>query len=206
MILPTMVVLLAVSIYPFAYMVYMSTIEFSPLPQIPPSFIGLQNWIEMLTDRALWNSWLTTVWYFGGALSLELVLGVLVALLIERTPFFRDALATILLSPMFVAPVLVGLLWRFLLHDSYGVYSYLLRHVGILGNTSILGSPSTALPAVILMDAWEWTPLVIIIGCPGCARYRRTSLRPPLSTARRTGNRCATSRCPCCVRSSSRQH
>jgi multiple sugar transport system permease protein len=167
MILPTMVVLLVVSIYPFAYMVYMSTIEFSPLPQIPPSFIGLQNWVEMLTDRAIWNSWLTTVWYFGGALSLELVLGVLVALLIERTPFFRDTLATILLSPMFVAPVLVGLLWRFLLHDSYGVYSYLLRQVGILDNTSILGTPQTALPAVILMDAWEWTPLVIIVVLSG---------------------------------------
>jgi multiple sugar transport system permease protein len=121
----------------------------------------------MLMDRGIWNSWLTTVWYFGGALSLELVLGVLVALLIERTPFFRDALATILLSPMFVAPVLVGLLWRFLLHDSYGVYSYLLRDVGILGNTSILGSPNTALPAVILMDAWEWTPLVIIVVLSG---------------------------------------
>src|SRR3954469_14597420 len=84
MIVPTMVVLLAVSIYPFAYMLYMSTIEYSPLPQVPPSFIGLGNWTEMLMDRDIWNSWLTTVWYFGGALSLELVLGVLVALLIER--------------------------------------------------------------------------------------------------------------------------
>lgn len=167
MILPTMIVLLVVSIYPFVYMIYMSTMEYSPLPQVPTTFVGLQNWVELLQDRAIWNSWLTTVWYFGGALSLELVLGVLIALLIERTPFFRDALATILLSPMFVAPVLVGLLWRFLLHDSYGIYTYFLRQVGILDNTSILGTPSTALPAVILMDAWEWTPLVVIVVLSG---------------------------------------
>ncbi len=167
MILPTMIVLLVVSIYPFVYMIYMSTMEYSPLPQVPTTFVGLQNWIELLQDRAIWNSWLTTLWYFGGALSLELVLGVLIALLIERTPFFRDALATILLSPMFVAPVLVGLLWRFLLHDSYGIYTYFLREIGILGNTSILGTPSTALPAVILMDAWEWTPLVVIVVLSG---------------------------------------
>src|SRR5262245_11229848 len=86
MILPTMLVLLAVSIYPFAYVVYMSTIEYSPLPQVPPTFVGLGNWIEMLQDRAIWNSWLTSVIYFGGALTLELVLGVAIALLIERTP------------------------------------------------------------------------------------------------------------------------
>ena len=167
MLLPTMLVLLVVSIYPFVYMIYMSTMEYSPLPQVPTTFVGLQNWVELLQDRAIWNSWLTTLWYFGGALSLELVLGVLIALLIERTPFFRDALATILLSPMFVAPVLVGLLWRFLLHDSYGIYTYFLRQVGILDSTSILGTPSTALPAVILMDAWEWTPLVVIVVLSG---------------------------------------
>jgi multiple sugar transport system permease protein len=148
-------------------MLYMSTIEYSPLPQVPPVFVGLGNWIEMLQDVAIWQSWLTTAIYFVGALSLELVLGVLVALLIERTPVFRDAMATILLSPMFVAPVLVGLLWRFLLHDSYGIYVYLLRQTGILGDISIFGTPSTAMPAVILMDAWEWTPLVIIVVLSG---------------------------------------
>ena len=59
---------------------------------------------------------------------------------------FRDTLATILLSPMFVAPVLVGLLWRFLLHDSYGIYTYILRQAHILDNTtSILGTPATAM-------------------------------------------------------------
>jgi multiple sugar transport system permease protein len=167
MVLPTILVLLAVSIYPFVYMVYMSTVEYSPLPQTPPTFVGLGNWVEMLRDRDIWSSWLTTVWYFGGALGLELVLGVAVALLIERTPFLRDTLATVVLSPMFVAPVLVGLLWRFLLHDSYGVYAYFLRQAGVLKNVSILGTPETALPAVILMDAWEWTPLVIIVVLAG---------------------------------------
>ncbi len=167
MILPTILVLLAVSIYPFIYMVYMSTVEYSPLPQTPPTFVGLGNWVEMLRDRDIWSSWLTTVWYFGGALGLELVLGVAVALLIERTPFLRDTLATVVLSPMFVAPVLVGLLWRFLLHDSYGVYAYFLRQAGILKGVSIFGTPQTALPAVILMDAWEWTPLVIIVVLAG---------------------------------------
>ncbi len=168
MILPTMVVLLAVSIYPFAYMIRMSLMEYSPMPQVPATFVGLGNWAEMLRDQAIWGSWLTTLVYFVGALGLELLLGVLIALLIERTPVLQDTLATVILSPMFVAPVLVGLLWRFLLHDSYGIYTYGLRQLGLLSpQTSILGSPATALPAVILMDAWEWTPLVLIVVLAG---------------------------------------
>ncbi|MCC6314420.1 MAG: sugar ABC transporter permease [Thermomicrobiales bacterium] len=167
MVLPTVLVLLAVSIYPFLYMIRMSFFEYSPLPQVPSKFVGLGNWVQMLQDQAIWASWLTTAWYFGAALTLQLVLGVAIALLIEHTPYFRDALATILLSPMFVAPVLVGLLWRFLLHDSYGVYTYFLHEIGLLNNVSILGDPRTAMPAVVLMDTWEWTPLVVIVVLSG---------------------------------------
>jgi multiple sugar transport system permease protein len=62
----------------------------------------------------------------------------------------------------------VGLLWRFLLHDSYGVYTYFLRSIGLLDKTvSLLGNTSTALPTVIIMDTWEWTPLIMIIMLSG---------------------------------------
>lgn len=163
MFLPAVVVLLAITVYPTLYMLYMSTIEYSTLPQIPSRFVGLQNWLAMFADNAVWKSWVTTVIYYVAALALQLFLGTTIALLIERTPLFQDYLATALLSPMFVAPVLVGLLWRFLLHDSYGPYSYFLRELGLLGRTSLFGDVRSALPTVILMDTWEWTPLVMIV-------------------------------------------
>lgn len=167
MLIPALVILLAITVYPFLYMMYMSTIEYSTLPQVPSKFVGLANWISMFTDVAVWRSWITTIIYFASALSLQLILGTLIALLIERTPILKDFLVTILLSPMFVAPVLVGLLWRFLLHDSYGVYAYFLRSSGILEKVSVFGNTQTALPAVVLMDTWEWTPLVLIIVLSG---------------------------------------
>ncbi len=144
-------------------MLYMSTIEYSTLPDVPSKFVGLNNWLAMLEDEAVGKSWITTIIYFVSALALQLLLGTLIALLIERTPFFQDYLATLLLSPMFVAPVLTGLLWRFLVHDSYGVYAYVLREIGLLGKTSLFGDVKTALPMVIVMDTWEWTPLIMIV-------------------------------------------
>ncbi|MCL4396615.1 MAG: sugar ABC transporter permease [Chloroflexi bacterium] len=167
MLAPTVIILLVIDVYPTLYMAVMSTVQFSINPDIPSTFVGLQNWLEMFADVAVWKSWLTTILYFVSALGLQLVLGTLFALLIERTPFLSDYLATILLSPMFLAPVLVGLLWRFLLHDSFGVYAYFLHVTGLLGQTSLLGDVNTAFPTVILMDTWEWTPLIMIIVLSG---------------------------------------
>lgn len=163
MTLPAVLILLVITVYPTVYMLYMSTIEYSTLPTVPSKFVGLNNWIAMFRDGAVGRSWVTTIVYFFSSLALQLFLGTLIAMLIERTPFIQDYLATLLLSPMFVAPVLTGLLWRFLLHDSYGVYAYILREIGILGRTSLLGDVKTAMPMVILMDTWEWTPLIMIV-------------------------------------------
>lgn len=167
MLAPTVAILLVIDLYPTLYMLYMSTIQFSANPDVPSTFVGLDNWIAMFSDVAMWKSWVTTILYFGCALGLQLVLGTLFALLIERTPIFKDFLATILLSPMFLAPVLVGLLWRFLLHDSFGVYAYFLQSTGLLNGISLLGNVNTAFPTVILMDTWEWTPLIMIIVLSG---------------------------------------
>ncbi len=168
LLLPAVVILLAITIYPDLFMTYMSMIKFSTLPSVPSQFVGLENWIAMLTDQAVWSSWWTTVIYFVCALSLQIFLGTAIAILIEHSPYFQDFIATALLFPMFLAPVLVGLLWRFLLHDSYGVYTYILRSLGLLDKSvSLLGNIHTALPTVIVMDTWEWTPLIMIIVLSG---------------------------------------
>ena len=166
--IPAVTILLIITIYPTFYMHYMSTIEYSLLPNVPSKFVGIGNWISIFSDAAIWRSWLTTIYYFVFALSLQIFLGTAIAILIEHSPYFKDLLATALLLPMFLAPVLVGLLWRFMLHDSYGVYTYLLRSSGLLDRSiSLLGNTTTALPTVIIMDTWEWTPLVMIIVLSG---------------------------------------
>jgi multiple sugar transport system permease protein len=168
LLLPAVLILLLITIYPTFFMLYMSTIKYSTLPQVPSEFIGVGNWIAMLSDASVWASWGTTIVYFVFALALQICLGTAVAILVEHSPFFKDFFATALLAPMFLAPVLVGLLWRFMLHDSYGVYAYVLRSLGLLDRSvSLFGNTATALPTVIVMDTWEWTPLIMIIMLSG---------------------------------------
>lgn len=169
MLLPTIVILGAITVFPFVYMVRASFMEFSFLPGIPNKFIGAGNWLEMFHDPAIGRSWIVTLKYYGGALFFELLLGVVIALLLGRLARTRDLIATFILVPMFLAPVLVGLLWRFLLHDSYGVYAYIIRELGLFKDISFFGDVRTAFPIVVIMDIWEWTPLIVIIILAGLA-------------------------------------
>ena len=163
LLLPSLIVLAAISIYPLLYMINMSFYNSPKLPGYPPEFIGLDNWIRMLLDRGVWISWRVTLVYFFIALGLQLVFGIGISLLLDQFKQARGLLTTLIITPMFMAPSLVGLLWRFLFHDSYGIYTYLLHQTGLLRNISIFGNVHTALPAIILLETWEWTPFVAIV-------------------------------------------
>ncbi|MGE5582934.1 MAG: carbohydrate ABC transporter permease [Bacillota bacterium] len=163
MLLPSLIVLAAISIYPFLYMITMSFYNSPKLPGLAPDFIGLDNWVKMLFDPGVRVSWLVTLAYFILALTLQFTLGVGISLVLDQFKRARGLLTTLVIAPMFMAPVLVGLLWRFLFHDTYGIYTYFIHQLGFLTNISILGNVQTALPAIILMETWEWTPLIVII-------------------------------------------
>lgn len=160
MLLPSLVLLAMISIFPLMYMIYASMMDFT-LSFDEPAFNGLKNWKNVLTSDTFWASWGRTAVYALCGLSLEMAVGVGMALLIHQLPRARNAILTLWMIPLFVAPVVVGLLGRFMLNSTYGLYAWLFRLIGV--ETEILGDVSTALPAIILMDVWEWSPLITII-------------------------------------------
>lgn len=171
MVLPALIVLVVITVFPFIYTVQLSFKHY-PYIQVQShirrvEWVGLDNWIRMLTDPKVGRYWIVTLKYVLGALSCEIALGIAAALLLNRIRIFQDLLTTLSLSPMFFAPVLVGLLGRYMLHDSYGVYSYFAHQLGLFENISIFGDGRTALLALIALDIWEWTPLVTIIVLAG---------------------------------------
>jgi len=167
MLLPTIILLGTITIYPFIYLIKMSFMKYSTIPTIPTEYIGAANWIELFHDKAVGHSWVIFVTYYIGAIFSQLFLGIGIALLIDRLPKGQILIFNLLIIPMFFAPVLTGLLWRFLLHDAYGMYTYFFNQLGIFKGISILGNIKTALPFVIIMDTWEWTPLIAIIVLAG---------------------------------------
>ncbi|WP_226527158.1 carbohydrate ABC transporter permease [Metabacillus niabensis] len=164
MILPSIIILAIISIFPFVYLIYASFMDFM-LSVDQPTFNGIENWEKVLINETFWSSWGRTAIYAVAGLLLELVIGVGIALVIYELPKGRNIVVTLWMIPIFVAPVVAGLLGRFLLNSTYGLYDWLLGLVGI--DVQILGDVKTALLAVILMDVWEWTPLITMIVLAG---------------------------------------
>ena len=167
MLLPAVLLLAAISIYPFLYMIRMSFSNIQLIGGISMTLTGTDNWTTMLSDSAIWGSWLTTAKFVGGTLIMEMILGIGVALAISNLGMFRNLALTLAILPMFIAPAVVGLLGLFLTNSTYGLYAYILHSMGLFNNLEILRNTSTALPALMLMDVWEWTPLIVLIVAAG---------------------------------------
>jgi multiple sugar transport system permease protein len=78
--------------------------------------------------------------------------------------------------PMMMAPAVAGLLWLFLYNGTFGWYHWLFQSLGILGSKSIIADSSTAMLALVLVDVWQWTPLITIIALAGLKRVPRDQL------------------------------
>jgi multiple sugar transport system permease protein len=168
MMLPALLLLAALSIFPFLFIVWMSFNEVSPIGGLSFEWVGLENWTTLFTDPLVRSSWAISGVYFVATVGLEMILGIAIALLVHEIVWGKNLAISLLLMPMFIAPVIVGLLGRFLVDPTYGLYAWVLDTTGIFtGN--ILGSKGSALAAVVLMDVWEWTPLITIIVLAGLA-------------------------------------
>src|SRR4051794_33710800 len=165
MMTPGLILLAALSILPFLALIAMSFSRVRLLGGVRLSPEGLTNWVRFFTDADLWMSWLRTIIYFVLTVGLEMALGVGIALCLYRVLRGRNVLLSLLLLPMFAAPAIVGLLGRYLTDSTFGLYAWVLRSIGYTGD--ILGSPTGAFAAVVLMDVWEWTPLIALITLAG---------------------------------------
>jgi multiple sugar transport system permease protein len=179
MLLPALLILAAISLFPFFYIIVMSFNEVELIGGVSFEWVGLENWTNLVTDPDVRSSWVTSIVYFIATVGLEMVLGIAIALLVHELIWGKNIVLSLLLLPMFVAPVIVGLLGRFLSDSTYGLYAWVLNQTGLV-TSEILGSQGSALAAVILMDVWEWTPLITLIVLAGLS-----SMPPPVIEAAR---------------------
>jgi multiple sugar transport system permease protein len=179
MLSPALLVLAAVSIFPFIYIILMSLSRVGLIGGISLDFIGLDNWTRLFSDESVGAAWLRSIVYFVLTVGLEMLLGIAIALLVHSFVWGRNLVVSLLLMPMFMAPVIVGLLGRFLTDSTFGLYAWVLRETGLYSG-DILGSTTAAFIAVTLMDVWEWTPLIALIVLAGLS-----SLPKPVMEAAR---------------------
>jgi multiple sugar transport system permease protein len=162
---PGLLLLAAVSLLPLAAVIAMSFSSVHLLGGLRLESAGTENWARLFSDPDMAWAWVRTAMYFVLTVGGEMLLGTVLAVCLWRLRGGRNAALSLLLLPMFMAPVIVGLLGRFLTDSTFGLYTWLLRQVGHTGD--IMADKTTAFAAVTLMDIWEWTPLVALIALAG---------------------------------------
>jgi multiple sugar transport system permease protein len=169
--IPALLVVIGVQLYPLLYSAWLTTQDWSLL-RSPTSLgsNGLANFDLALGDpvfeRAVQNSLLIS----GVAVTIEVVLGILLAYLTAGSGWGTRIIRTILILPMVIAPVAAGTLWRMLLNTQSGLAALVYSVLGIQG-PEWLSSPEFARLAVTLLDIWMWTPFVMLVVIAGIAAF-----------------------------------
>lgn len=160
MLAPMLALFLAVVGYPLVSSFYLSLTDYEITNRTSIHFAGLHQYRSALSDVGFWGAFEHTAIFVCIAVSVELVLGLALALALQRQRRARDLTRGLLIAPMFITPIAVGLIFRFLLNSQLGAVPALLGHVGI--SVSFFGS-GTALVSLALIDAWQWTPFMLLM-------------------------------------------
>jgi multiple sugar transport system permease protein len=156
-VMPAVLVLLALSIYPMIYSVKISITDST-------GTLTLANFRRLLQDRAFGTAAIQTIELTTIALVIEFALGMALALLIDSLARARALFRSGLLVPMLLPPVVAGVAWRLIYNPQFGVLNGTLRRMGLHTASLIWTSgQNSALLSVILVDVWEWTPFLFLL-------------------------------------------
>lgn len=164
--LPAFVFIIIGIIYPTGYLLYNSLTAWSLTRlDLGQSFIGLENYSKLLADARFYSSLGITAIFTIATTSIQTVLGVTLALLLNRNIPGEGLARTLLLIPWLVAPFISGFNFRFMMAPNIGVIAQMLDFLGFdtITQTSILGSPKTALGALILVHVWNGVPGTMLV-------------------------------------------
>ena len=160
---PAALVLAFALLYPIGYMVYASFLDWNPSQTIGQArSVGLRNYSNLLVDPAFHESLWVTIRFASIVVTAEMILGVGLALLLDRKLRGMSLLRTLFILPMMIAPIVVGLMWRYMYHPTVGTFNRTLKGLG-LSPVPWLSDADWALFSIIIADIWQWTPFIFIL-------------------------------------------
>lgn len=178
--LPALLLLVGILV-PFLLGVFYSFTNYT-LTRPSTRFVGLTNYQRMISAPGFLHSTVVTFGYAIGATGIELLLGLGIALLLNRETRLARILRTTLIFPMMIAPVIGALIWKLMMQSSVGILNPMMQAIG-LPTLEWAARPETALPSVILIDVWIFTPFVALILLAGL----RSLPQEPFEAARVDG-------------------
>ena len=173
MLAPAVIILLVLVAFPTVYMFTVAFQKFNPAQMGANEWIGLDNFARLLTDQKFHNALKNTLVFTAVAVSIEFVLGLGFALLVDKYLQRLTFIKTILLIPMMLPPIAVALNWRLLMQPRFGVINDVLSRVFGLEPVLWTSKIETAMISLIIVDVWEWTPFVFLMVLAGLAGLPR---------------------------------
>ena len=164
LIVPLVFILFLIVIFPTGYSFYVSLFDWNPSSGTGMHFIGLGNYLGVITNAQAVHAIGVTLLMTAIAVSVEFFLGLGMALILTQSRSGVKFVRSILIMPMVLAPIIVGLMWRYIYFPDGGIFGYIsvnLLHLPL--QEGVLASTKTALLAVVIADIWEWTPFVSLI-------------------------------------------
>jgi multiple sugar transport system permease protein len=160
---PAVLVMAAACLYPVVSAFQLSLFDWSMgTPWSSARFVGFDGFVSAFGNPRVWSSLWTTLLFAAVCVSAEMVLGIALALALEHPvrgmAFFR----TLFILPMMIAPIAVGLAWRYMFDAQFGLINAALGLFGIAAQTW-LADPTLAFVAIVIADVWQWTPFVFIM-------------------------------------------
>lgn len=165
---PTIVLLLAINIFPLLWTIWLSFTNYrANRPNREVKWVGLRNYERILGDEEIWLNLQHTAHFLFWTMFLQIVLGLGLALLINRQFRGHSFWTTAILLPMMLSPAVVGVFWTYLFQPQIGIVSYIVNAFYEIGPLDMIGSVELAPWAIILVDTWMWTPYVMLICLAG---------------------------------------
>jgi len=167
---PTIILLLAINIFPLLWAVYLSFTNYrANRPNAEVRDVGLRNYERVLTDTDTWLAMQATAHFVFWTIVLQTLIGFTLAYLIDRRFRGHAFWTTVILIPMMLSPAVVGNFWRFLYQPQIGLFNYIVSFFTGIEPSSfeMLGEVSLAPWSIIIVDTWMWTPYVMLICLAG---------------------------------------
>ena len=170
LLIPSIILLFIILVGPFFYMFWTGFTDLHyALPGREGSFVGFENFRRLMQqDQIFWHSFLLTLKFVFWVVTIEFILGFALASLLYHYIKQQRFILTLLLVPMMLAPITVGLIWKLLLQGDFGMVTYYMRMIGIIDlRTAIMSNASLVMPAIMMIDVWQWTPFVTLVMLAG---------------------------------------
>jgi multiple sugar transport system permease protein len=167
-VLPTLVLLLAINIFPLCWNIYLSFTTYrANRPGMPVRWIGDLNYERLLGSEDVWEYLQHTAHFVGWTMFLQVLLGFGLAYLLNKQ--FRGAgtWTTLITLPMMLSPAVVGTFWTYLFQPQAGIFNYIVGFFTGISDFTMIGNPELAPWAIVLVDTWMWTPFIMLICLAG---------------------------------------